>query len=596
MSDGKENFRVAILGGGPSSLFVLKRLVDMKTSFEVDIFERKKEVGPGMPYSEEGANTEHITNVSDNEIPVLATSIEEWIGTLEESSVKKFGINADYFSKYKVLPRLFFGKYLAAQFKLLVQEAREKGITVRIHTGSNVVDIVDQPDRNLVQVVTEPNKVHEFDSVVICTGHNWVKKNEGTVPGFYDSPYPPSKLVLKINHPVAVRGSSLTAFDAVRTLARSNGEFVKDEDKKLRYVTAEGSEKFKIVMHSRNGLLPAIRFHLREPQLSDDSLLTKEQIDQNRKENNGFLSLDFVFDENFKKGFKEKDKAFYKRIKDMTLEAFVDEMMSMRENKEPFQLFREEYKEAEKSIEERKSIFWKEMLAELSYTINYPAKYFSAEDMLRLKTVLMPLIAVVIAFVPQNSCDELFALHDAGKLEIVSVGSDGEVLPQKEGGIVYKYKDEQGKAHAIRFKTYVDCAGQPHLPYEALPFESLLTKKSVSQAILKFKSDEAAEKCIDEGNKDVIQNAVGEYFLRVPGIAINDYFQIVNEYGIDNERIFIMAVPYIGGYNPDYSGLDFSEQASQCIVEKLSQVMQDQPVPSKNSSELVNECDNGNSF
>lgn len=35
--------------------------------------------------------------------------------------------------------------------------------------------------------------------------------------------------------------------------------------------------------------------------------------------------------------------------------------------------------------------------------MNYPAKHFSAEDMLRLQKTLMLLIAVVIAFVPQSS-------------------------------------------------------------------------------------------------------------------------------------------------------------------------------------------------
>ncbi|WP_192501012.1 hypothetical protein [Flavobacterium sp. PL002] len=56
--------------------------------------------------------------------------------------------------------------------------------------------------------------------------------------------------------------------------------------------------------------------------------------------------------------------------------------------------------EAEKSIKRQQSIYWKEMLATLSFAMNHPAKYFSAEDMQRLQTVLMPLIYIVIAFVP----------------------------------------------------------------------------------------------------------------------------------------------------------------------------------------------------
>jgi hypothetical protein len=30
-----------------------------------------------------------------------------------------------------------------------------------------------------------------------------------------------------------------------------------------------------------------------------------------------------------------------------------------------------------------------------------------------------------------------------------------------------------------------------------------------------------------------------------------------------------MAVPYIGGYNPDYSGLDFCEEASEKIIKSM---------------------------
>lgn len=61
--------RIAILGGGPSGLFMFKRLVDSdRTDITFTIFERKKKLGSGMPYSAEGAKDEHITNVSSNEM------------------------------------------------------------------------------------------------------------------------------------------------------------------------------------------------------------------------------------------------------------------------------------------------------------------------------------------------------------------------------------------------------------------------------------------------------------------------------------------------------------------------------------------------
>ena len=70
-------------------------------------------------------------------------------------------------------------------------------------------------------------------------------------------------------------------------------------------------------------------------------------------------------------------------------------------------------------------------------------------------------------------------------------------------------------------------------------------------------------------NTKTRKDAGGNYYLHVPGIAINDHFQVLDEYGSYNERIYMMAVPYIGGYNPDYSGLDFCEEASARIAEAI---------------------------
>jgi hypothetical protein len=61
-------------------LFMFKRLVESGvTNISIAIFEKKHELGAGMPYSTDGASKEHITNVSGNEIPELVTSIADWI-------------------------------------------------------------------------------------------------------------------------------------------------------------------------------------------------------------------------------------------------------------------------------------------------------------------------------------------------------------------------------------------------------------------------------------------------------------------------------------------------------------------------------------
>ncbi|OAQ39820.1 hypothetical protein A5893_09600 [Pedobacter psychrophilus] len=560
--------KIAIIGGGPSALFMYKRLIEAEDkNYDIHIFERKNKLGAGMPYSEEGASAEHITNVSDNEIPEIVCSIEDWVKT-NPPLATEFKINPSNFNEYKVLPRLLFGNYLTAQFGLLLDKAKAEEIDTTLHLSVIVKDLIYKEQLNEVWLKTD-NETLVFDTVIICIGHNWPKKFEGKIDGYYDSPYPPSKLNLQVNHPIAIKGSSLTAIDAIRTLSRHNGYFDKDEKGMQQYHLNKESEGFKIMMHSRNGFLPAIRFHLEDSHLQNSSLLTAEEIAENRKLNNGFLSLDYIFEQDFKELFKEKEPEFYHQIKNSNLEEFVEQMFALREQEDTFELFKAEYLEAEQSIKRKKSVYWKELLGVLSFAMNQPAKHFSAEDTMRLQKHLMPLISLVIAYVPQSSCEDLMALHKAGFLDIVSVGDDGEVIPQQNGGIIYSYQDKNNKPVENYFKTYIDCVGQAHLSYEDFPFKSFVEDNTISQALIKFKSAEIGKSELDKNPEKVIFYS-GDYYLKVSGITINDHFQIVDQYGAFNKSIYIMAVPYISGFNPDYSGLDFCESASEKIMESIS--------------------------
>lgn len=561
--------RIAILGGGPSGLFMFKRLLEAKSkNLSVAIFEKKNNLGQGMPYSTEGANDEHVTNVSGNEIPELVTPLADWIKSVSKDTLDKYHIDVKRFNQYKVLPRLLFGQYLKAQFDLLLKQAKEAGVDFKVHYNSQVTDIIDYPEQGLVLVEINKEQKFEFDHVVICSGHSWPIKHEGKVPNYFDSPYSPTKLRLKLNHPVAITGSSLTAIDAIKTLARYNGVFDKNKDGRLFYQLADDSPNFRLVMHSRGGMLPAVRFHLKDSHLSDKPLASKEEIKAHIAANDDFLSLDYIFRKDFIEPIREVDPNFYGRVKNMQLEEFVTFIMDFRAGKDPFQLLKAEYAEAEKSIKKRESIYWKEMLGVLSFALNYPAKHLSAEDMQRLQKTLMPLISIVIAYTPQSSAEELIALHDAGVLDLVEVGEDSRVEAEPKGGATYHYTDQAGKEQSAYFNTYVNCIGQPHLTYNEFPFKSLRDKHTITPARLKFRSIEAESQAQADG-KDVTQDQHGDYYLKVPGVAINDSFQVVDAYGALNERIYIMAVSYIGGYNPDYSGLDFCQQASAIIIKSL---------------------------
>lgn len=555
--------KLAIIGGGPSGLFLFKTLVDnYNLPLTVTIFEAHGKLGAGMPYSQAGANTEHITNVSGNEIPPLETTVSEWLEGAPRELLAQFNINGTCFSEYKVLPRLLFGEYLSAQFQMIIDRARKKGMDIGVKLSTKVIEI-KPADGGMTLSVAGHTEEFSCDHVVICTGHLWPDLHEGKIKGYFDSPYPPSKLPKHTNHPVAVRGSSLTAIDAIRTLARHNGRFEGEDN--LIYIPDEHSPNFKIVMHSRSGLLPAVRFHLADSHLSKASLLTEEQISAHILQNGGFLSLDYIFDMDFKEQIRKKDKTFYEKIKHFSIEEFVSSMMTDRLNVDPFAFFEGEMRQAEKSIERQRSIYWKEALAILSFAMNYPAKHLSAEDMQRLQHVLMPLISIVIAFVPQSSCRELIALHKANCLELIAVGDESQVEADSETGVIYHFRDElSDEIKKVHYRTYIDCVGQPHLSIEKFPFQGLVDSGSVSPARLAFRTLPPIGIPTDQVFfKDDCA------YLKVSGLAITDSFRAIDINGDPHPSLHLMTVPFIGGYNPDYSGLDFCAAAAGLIVNDL---------------------------
>lgn len=552
--------RIALVGGGPSSLFVLQRLVKSKLpDLRVVIFEKTERLGQGMPYSADGARVEHITNVSSSELPPLPESLVDWIGRQPARDLDTYGLGTNRIDEDRVVPRLLFGRYLQEQFQRVLELAEKRGVHVRVHLGANVENIRDLAEELQIEL-TVNGKIQKYDQVVICSGHSWPRPNEDKVPGYYDSPYPPAKLIGPYNHPVALRGSSLTAVDAVRTLSRRHGKFSRNGSG-LKYTVEEQFTEFKLVLHTRSGLLPCLRFHLDDPEVHGVQLPDQQQLAHIRSQNDGFVPLDWVFEEYFKKLLRQKDPAMYERIRQLDMESVVEAATRPREESDSFDYFKAEYLEALASEAKERSIAWKEVLAVLSFALNYPAKYFSAEDMLRLRKTLLPLLSIVIAFIPRSSAEELLALHAAGRLELLEVGKDSRVEARPEGGVLYHF--EGGERH---YQTFVDCIGQPKLELDAFPFRGLVEQGVVSQARVRFRSTDQARQ--HQGDS-VQQDEDGSFHLVVPGMAISDHFQPVDRHGRAHPRVYVMAVPFMGGHNPDYSGLDFCEEASRRIVEKL---------------------------
>jgi hypothetical protein len=545
--------KVAIVGGGPAGMFVFKRLVELNPpGLELTIFERHDRLGPGMPYGPVGACPEHLTNVSSNEIPELRDSLKEWLKRLPADRLRQFGI--DQVHDYHVVPRLLFGEYLADEFAGFIELARQRCIPVTIHLGAQVRDIIPA-EHDGYQIEGE-----QFDAAFVCTGHVWPAEQEEELENYFESPYPPEKLAQIWNHPVALRGSSLTAIDAIKTLARANGEF-KPRGDQLVFERHEDAADFRLDVYSRDGFLPAVLVVFVADVKPHRRAALVCEFDELRAANDGFVPLDEVFRLQFKEKFRGEDPGFFEEIQHDDLETFIERMRLSREECDPFTYLEAEFEEASESIRQRECIPWKERLYLLSIALNGPARYLSGEDYLRLRHHLMPLIAVIIAAVPQGPARELLALHRAGCLDVHQVSLDSRVEPRKPRGARYWNDGE-----STDYEAYVDCVGQQPLRFEDFPFPALREAGMVSPARVKFRDAQAAP----EDDPAVVREGE-EALLTLPGIAIDPDFAAVGQNGEVMPGLYVLAQPLVAGYQPSFSGLGLCHLAAKKAVTNIMQ-------------------------
>lgn len=560
---------IAIVGAGPSALFLIKAMLDNKlTNVNVDIFEKSGALGKGMPYSEQGACNHHMANVSSDELPHLPQTLLQWMKGLSNSQLNRLNLMPSQLHEKRVVSRLILGQFLESQFKQLLAQATIENIKVNVHLNTEIIDVKPKDHASYFELKTAKKKVKCFDFAIICTGHTWPKNQELSTSGFYDSPYPPSKLTHIEGGKFALKGSSLTAVDAIKTIANANGSF-NENGERFHFVANNNKPKLSVEMFLIDGALPCVRYHLQNPLLSSEGLLNKKEIEQHRLKNNGFVSLDYLFEKNFKDIVKSRDENFYYSIANKNLEQFVEWILSSRQAFDPFVLLKVEYIQARQSIEQATAIHWKECLEAFSYSINAPAKYFSAEDMIRLKTVLQPLIAPIIAHIPQSSAKEILALHDANILSLTAVKDDAELIVEGNNRFVYEYSNENTHKCRKRFSYFIDCTGQASIPIKYFPFESILKELSLLETSVKFKDGVSQE--LKESNflDSIFEDAKGDVRLKLSGFQINDDYQFICNNNKPINNLFIMAVPFISGCNPDYSGIDFCEKISATIVKNI---------------------------
>ena len=568
--------RLAIIGSGPSALYLLQNMLERIEALlpqltEIHIFEKNAVIGVGMPYNRQTTDKYNMCNISSAEIPQLQHTLVEWLRTLSEAELAAHAIKPAEIDADETYCRTALGDYFHAQYEAIASRLRGKGITLYEQVGCPVTDVVDVRPSGTFRIEFGNSDSVLVDRVVIATGHAFDDPDD-VASGYYASPWPIKKIVPQqgqsYNFEIGTLGASLSAFDVVASLSNRHGQFTKSGNG-LVFKPNPGTERFRIALHSSQGWLPHLQYEQEEPfreiyrHVERDSLLALRDAA-------GFIPLDAYFDEvcrpalkiAFSKDRREDLVQLLSRA-DFSLEDFIKTMSDEHASDDPFAQMRSEMPAAERSLRKGIPIHWKEVLDDLMFTLNFHFDLLCAEDFVRYRQVVVPFLMNVIAAMPLASAQTLLALHDAGKLELVpgrvsikNKGADGTTIEV----------DNDGQAGEHKYRMFIDCSGQGSIDADDYPFPSLVSSGSVTEAVASFRHDLAVEQIDQQQSENIVQRG-GRAALRLGGIAIDGYYRVIGKDGRPNDHLYDIAFPHAIGVRPYSYGLQACDATAAIVVQ-----------------------------
>lgn len=582
---------LAIIGSGPSAIYLLKHFLDhsavMKRRFRViSIFEKSGITGTGMPYSPLTTDRYNMANISSEELPELTQSFAGWLRAQEPEVLRELDLEGVEIREDAVYSRLALGQYLNAQYQALMAGLIQAGFEVHEHADCKITDVQDRPGEDSVVLTTETGGKHSYDLVVIATGHHWTGQDKPEA-GFFASPWPITKILPAAGRhhlfTVGTLGASLSAFDVICSLAHRHGRFIRTAAG-LGYEPHPGTEKFKLVMHSANGLLPHLQFALEEPLRSiyrhADRSAMLDLVDDH-----GFLRLETYFDKICRPVLgaafaKDHLPRMVERMADpgFKLKDFVEIMTARHDYANAFEGMRLEMKEARASVLNDQPIHWKEVMDDLMYTLNYHAELLPAEDHLTLRSVVMPFLLNVVAAMPLPSGETLLALYDAGKLDMVS-GMVTVPDEQPSPGMTTIQVKEDGQERTLTYRMFIDCSGQKALELEDYPFPSLVREGTARKARVPFQDSASAIASMSESNKEHLFEVGGHLLCHIGGVEIDGTYRLIGADGAPNPRLHDIAFPHTSGMRPYSYGLQACSDTGAILVAAwMQEIKEHEPV------------------
>ena len=521
--------RVALIGAGPTAVYLLRNLLLRSGRFDVTIYEAGVAAGCGVPYSEEHNSMDMMANITSIELPPVLKSLADWLKGADKKLLARFGIDRGEISDRDFYPRILLGAYFIDQLATLVKGGIAAGHSIAVETSTRVIEINPAGDKAWVKTTDSTRR--SYDAVILATGHfDDLRDPSKSRKGIYRSPYPTHDLSLSKDRSALILGSSLSGVDAVVALATKYGRFIED-GKATRYRPSD-SKPIRITMSSRKGLVPEADFFYpipEEPLLIFTAARLKSLLIGGKK---NLLGRSVRL---FRAQLQADDPEFVEKlgIKRFTPQRFHAAYFEMRRESAGFKAVARDLARSRQNYLRRHTVMWRYTMMRAHEVFSEIAPFFEPDDLEQFKRYMTPVFADAYGCIPHRSVDKLLALHHAGCLEVVALEGGGEI---RYGSGKFTLS---GSGENKVFGTIIDARGQTASSLSQLGFGRL-------------------QELLD----------VEDFMRRTNGEPDDDQFRLPLR-GVDKAEVFCLSIPVIMNRYPFAQGLFACSEAAEIVARSL---------------------------
>jgi uncharacterized NAD(P)/FAD-binding protein YdhS len=538
--------KIAIIGSGPTGIYTLKGLVGARHPLSITIFEIEADAGKGTPYHPDINDQAMLANIASIELPEICETLVAWLRRQDDGELQRLNVVRANIKEREFYPRVVLGEFLQSQFRQLIEKAIARGHTVDVKTRHRVADIKLETDdiQLTVKMPDGERKDYRFDHVVMATGHDWPETTE-IKPGFFMSPWPAPALKKIEACSVGILGTSLSAIDALITVSTAHGAFYLDSGAQLQYQGSAGSDAFHASLMSRKGLLPEADFYCDYPY-TPLKFCTEEAVNSLIRRGSTNL-LDNIFDL-FKREIVACDPEYAAKIglALLDVETLAPAYFAAREDADPFVWAASNLAEAEQNKIDRYTVQWRYAILRMHEVIARAIPYLDEEDLGRFHKNFKTVFVDDYATVPHQSIQRLLALRRVGKIEILKLGNDYEIITDDvEKGAAIRYEGNR-----VVFDAFIDATGQATMSAREMPFPSL-----IEQGVIKLASTR-------EGP------LVEEALVRTGGVDLDAAFRPKFEGNFCNQ-LYCAAISFLLHKLPFVQGITSAHEIGEIVSKAI---------------------------